>query len=314
MTPEVSVLMPVRNGAAFLTAAVESILHQDFTEFELIIVDDGSTDATPMLLADFAARDKRLVLLQQPALGLVAALNRGLAAARAPLVARMDADDVAMKQRLGLQLAFLAANPEIALVGSAMEVIDAQGRPLRNMNLPTTPQEIRKILPVRNCIAHPTVMFRRAAVAGVGGYRAQFAQAEDYELWLRLSERHALAALPAPLLQYRQHLHQITWLSHEQRILSELTASAAAEVRGAGRADPAAAIACADKSALRICGWSEAQIALAIATKAVDTARAARQAKQKKTARAAMNLALRQPPLRLRPRLRCLLEWLLSWG
>src|SRR5262245_54949141 len=119
--------MPVRDGAAWLSESVASIQAQDFPSFELLIIDDGSTDATPALLAAFAAADPRIRVFHQPAQGTVAALNAAIAEARAPYLARLDADDRARANRLGRQVAFMEAHPEIGLVGTWAEVIDGAG-------------------------------------------------------------------------------------------------------------------------------------------------------------------------------------------
>ena len=156
MAPPVTILLPVRDGAAFLAAAVRSIQAQTLAEFELLAVDDGSTDATQAILTGFAAEDPRVRVLRQPAMGLVAALNRGLAEARAPLVARMDADDLARPDRLARQVAALHATPAAALVGSAFQVIDADGMPRRAVHPPLTAAAVHAALDHANPIAHPT--------------------------------------------------------------------------------------------------------------------------------------------------------------
>src|SRR5437879_2375502 len=134
MEPRVSVVLPVRDGARFLRDALESVLAQTLGDFELLVVDDGSQDETPEILAE--VRDERLLVLRQERLGLVAALNRGIGAAHAPYLARMDADDVSLPERLERQLAYLDARPQVALVAPGVEAIDEQGRPGRVVVLP----------------------------------------------------------------------------------------------------------------------------------------------------------------------------------
>jgi glycosyltransferase involved in cell wall biosynthesis len=235
--PLVSVVMPVRNGAAHLAEAVDSILAQSLAALELIVVDDGSTDRTPAILQEAAARDPRLRVESRPAGGIVAALNEGLALARSPLIARMDADDVAEPNRLVRQVEALEANPSVALLGSAYRVIDRDGRPLRTVDLPTSAEEVRAALPRSNCIAHPTVLMRREAVLAAGGYRAAFPYCEDYDLWLRLSERADLINLPDRLLRYREHAGQSTIRDLEARVSGEVRAVGAALRRRRGLAE-----------------------------------------------------------------------------
>src|SRR4051812_12524034 len=127
---QISVVMPVWNGESFLAEAIESILAQTCRDFEFLIIDDGSTDGTPAILREFEARDPRVRVLWQQHEGLVAALNAGLAAARAPLIARMDADDVSTPERFELQLAYLQAHPECVVLGTAMLVTDPDGAPI----------------------------------------------------------------------------------------------------------------------------------------------------------------------------------------
>src|SRR5437868_6051181 len=123
-SPQVSVLMPVRDGERWLSTAIDSVLRQTLTDFELIVIDDGSVDRTPAILHSHATRDRRIRIVKLDRQGVASALNRGLAEARAALVARIDADDLCAPNRLAKQAEFLARRPEIALLGSWAEVID----------------------------------------------------------------------------------------------------------------------------------------------------------------------------------------------
>jgi Glycosyl transferase family 2 len=306
--PRVSVVLPVRDGADFIAAAIDSILAQTLRAFELLVVDDGSRDATPTLLADLAGRDERLRVLSQPALGLVAALNRGMAEARGPYVARMDADDLAMPERLAMQVAALDAQPGVAALGSACRVIDRSGRVLGERHPPTDPNAIRGALDAGNCMIHPTMLLRRDAVLQVGGYRAAFRLAEDFDLWLRLAERYDLMNLPDCLLAYRQHEGQSAWRDLEQQALSEQGALTAAECRRAGLADPATQVTLITYDFLRGIGVPEAAITQRIIACALGAAREAIAVGQSGPARVAIALLLRQPDLHLRTRVHA---WLL---
>src|SRR5712691_9539656 len=146
MTPAISVIMPVRNGAEWLAEAVASVRAQDFGDFEFLIVDDGSDDGTAAVLSGFAAVDRRIRLLHQAPQGIVAALNNAIAAARAPYVARLDADDRAKPDRLGRQLAFMQAHPEIGLLGTFAETIDAAGNVTGRLAPPTDGARLAHVL------------------------------------------------------------------------------------------------------------------------------------------------------------------------
>jgi glycosyltransferase involved in cell wall biosynthesis len=237
--PRVSVVMAVRNGERHLEEAVESILAQTLGELELIVIDDGSDDETPGILRRLAERDSRMRVLSQSPRGQVAALNLGWRSARAPIVARMDADDIAAPERLALQAAALGANPELALVGSAVTVIDEHGRSLTTISYPCSPNEVRERLGTSNPFAHPAVTVRRTALERAAGYRAAFAPAEDYDLWLRLGETDELANLEEALLSYRIHGGQLTGSDLEQQVVSVIAARELAALRRAGKDEPA---------------------------------------------------------------------------
>jgi len=208
MNPRVSVLMAAYNAAPYVQAAVDSILAQTFAGFELIVVEDGSTDATPAILAECAQRDARVRLLSLPHAGLCTALNRGLALARASLVARMDADDVARPARLAKQVAFMDQHPEVGLCGTWGELLDARSRILWRYAVSDAELRCRQLF--ETALMHPSVMLRPELVRAVGGYDPDYPTAEDYDLWVRLSEHTQMANLPEPLLLHRRHATQVT--------------------------------------------------------------------------------------------------------
>lgn len=235
--PAVSVVLPVRNGARFLPEAMDSILAQTLGDFEVTAVDDGSSDETPALLAAYQERDSRVRVLRTEGEGLVAALNLGCHSAGAPYIARMDADDVAAPERLERQLAYLSAHPDVALLGTGHTEIDDAGALLGTTVYPTEPDAVAARLLRKNCLAHPTVVFSRTVFDEVGGYRRSMLHGEDYDLWLRIADRHRVANLPEPLLAYRVHAQGVSIGNRRQQIISMLGAQAAARRRRAGGDD-----------------------------------------------------------------------------
>lgn len=210
VTPAVSVLLPCRDAAAHLPEAIESIAVQSFTDFEVIALDDGSRDATPDLLADWAGSDERVRVLRTAGRGLVAALSLGMDAAGGALVARMDADDIAAPDRVARQVAFLAERLEIAACGTGVRyfprdvVRDGARRYESWLNSLAEPEQLGRDIFVESPIAHPTFMARREAVEQVGGYRDR-GWPEDYDLVLRLwAAGHRLGNVPAVLHRWRE--------------------------------------------------------------------------------------------------------------
>jgi len=305
--PAVSVVMPVHNSEAFLDAAVASIRAQTFADFEFIIIDDGSDDRSADILSRHAAEDRRIRVQPQPRRGVIAALNHALSIATGAYVARIDADDIASPNRLERQVTALSAGAEVAVVGSNYAIIDEAGTIRGESNLPTDAASIRNALDRTNCIAHPTVLMRRDVVLAAGGYRPAFVQCEDYDLWLRLSERHDLVNLPEPLLHYRRHPGQLEWRHVEQRALSILGARICARRRRSGQPDPGDHCALVTRGFLREIG-NERAIGEEIVRWALDSAAIALRAGYGPAARAALAVVEKEDHVRFRTRLRC---WLM---
>jgi glycosyltransferase involved in cell wall biosynthesis len=193
-------------------------------------VDDGSTDSTPGLLA--AVPDPRLRVERQPRAGLTRSLARALRLARAPLVARLDADDVAMPERLARQSAFLRDHPDIGLLGTGVREVDVAGRQIRIVRPPSDDRSIRRALIRRNPFVHSSVMMRRDLVERAGGYDPGFPVAQDYDLWLRMSEITRMANLPEPLVTRRLVPGRVTAERDDERLRAESRARWHAVRRG----------------------------------------------------------------------------------
>ncbi len=204
-TPTVSILMSVHDGR-FLAQAVRSLLAQEWPSFELVVVDDGSDGDTRDLLERLDEQDDRMVILRNEArLGLPAALNRGLALCRAPLVARADADDVYRPDRLRRQVAVFDKRPRLAALSCGYRRIDAEGRVLFVRRPVNGPERIRFRAMFENSLLHPGTMFRAEWVRRVGGYDQQFWTAQDSDLWGRLMHIGELDNLAEPLVDWRKH-------------------------------------------------------------------------------------------------------------
>ncbi|MDR2668551.1 MAG: glycosyltransferase [Desulfovibrio sp.] len=202
--PRLSVLLPVRNAEAFLAEAVDSILRQSYRDFELLLLYSPSSDASRAVLESRARRDPRAVVLDVAGSNLAACLNEGLRAANGELIARMDADDIALPERFARQVAAFDARPALGVLGSAVRYINAAGRPGRILVHPRG-ADIERAFAWGCPFTHSAVMMRRAPLERCGGYRELFSHAEDYDLWLRIGEVTELDNLPEILLYYRLH-------------------------------------------------------------------------------------------------------------
>jgi len=214
--PRVSVLLPVRDAAEFLGLAVDAVLRQTLSELELVVVDDGSLDASPDIVIERGQRDPRVRLLRCPGSGLVAALNAGLQACRAPAVARMDADDVCHPRRLEEQLRHLDRHPEVGVVSCQVRLFPrsrlAGGYRVYEdwLNRLSTHDAMARERFVEAPLVHPTAMVRRHLLEEAGGYR-DLGWPEDYDLWLRLFAADVrFAKLDRPLYFWREHSERLT--------------------------------------------------------------------------------------------------------
>jgi glycosyltransferase involved in cell wall biosynthesis len=264
-TPQISIVMPVRDGERFLSEALESISSQTLSDFELVVIDDGSEDATPEILEEAHRRDSRIRVQRQEPGGLTVALNAGCALARAPLIARMDGDDVMLTDRLDRQVSFLAQRADVALLGGGIVLVDEDGR-----ELDREPGRRELHMLERNELTHATVMMRTAAFRDLGGYR--FDQAEDYDLWLRFEERYGVSVLAEPVIRYRLHSGQFSVTSLERQAIGFLAVRAAAVERRADRPDPLEGVEHLDRAVLERLGVTRSELGRTVVSDSVQWA------------------------------------------
>jgi glycosyltransferase involved in cell wall biosynthesis len=239
----VSVILPVHNGARFLAEAMQSVLDQTYGAFELIVVDDGSTDATGEIVTRFMRQDERVRLIRQPNQGVSVARNTALEAARAEWIACLDHDDVMLAHRLERQLAFVEAHPEVKAFGTLALYINARGEVVGQ----TVPVPLRSRADLGAWLAtgraiglnQPSVMMSRSAVLAVGGYNPQMRVAQDIDLWMRLAQAgHLVLQQDEVLTKYRVHPGSVTVnFPYESHRISEW-AMARARARRLGLPEP----------------------------------------------------------------------------
>ena len=202
ISPDISVVLPVYNGEEHLAEAIDSILAQTFSNFEFIIIDDASTDRTPSILRKYAAMDSRIRIITNVINKKIAAcLNHGIAEARSPLVARMDADDWSDPERLEKQFTFMQEKPEVGICGTWLEIYETGDM----WKWPCSDEIVRVHMLFNSPIAHPTAMIRRNILVTLGSYATDMPPAEDYDLWARLAMQLEVrfANVPSVLLRYR---------------------------------------------------------------------------------------------------------------
>lgn len=208
MMPSISIIMPVWNGEKYLAAAIDSLLAQTFTDFELLVIDDGSTDRTPEILRAYT--DPRLRVLRLDHAGIVVALNHGLAQAGAEWIARMDADDLSLPRRLERQWQAVSRRPRVVLCHTAVTLFgDDQLRPGES-RLPRSRSYTALQLCFRCPIVHSTVLFKKSVALAVGGYLPEERHAEDFSLWGRLLEQGEFIALTERLVRFRWHAQSVS--------------------------------------------------------------------------------------------------------
>lgn len=210
--PLVTVILPCYNASLYVEEAVRSIMYQTYSNLDILLLDDCSTDGTATILLNLAKEDKRIrIIRNEQNLRLVKTLNKGVDEAKGIFIARMDADDISLPERIEKQMEFMLLHPEVDLCGTNYSIIDGKGTKIRNsVNIPLTSKEIATALLFTCPIGHPTVLFKKDKIQSIGKYDEQMINIEDYELWLRLSSNGLIVNLPEPLLKYRWHGENIS--------------------------------------------------------------------------------------------------------
>ena len=242
MQPFISVIMSCYNSSEWLAESIQSILKQTYQDFEFIIVDDGSTDNSVSIMESFAKIDPRIIICKKENSGLPDSLNKGIEISRGSWIARIDCDDISEPNRLEQQLAVATSNNAIVFVGSDLLLIDAGGSTLSHHKFPTTHSALlRNLLSHKKFPPHSSALFQASAARAVGLYRSRIIRSQDWDLWLRLSEKGLLASCPLPLVRIRQHPQQITndEHGHKSRVFNRI-AVCSYLLRSLGLKDPVA--------------------------------------------------------------------------
>jgi len=223
--PRVSVLMAVCNTVEYVQDALRSISGQSFSDFELIVIDDGSSDGSTEVLKSYAAREPRMKLVTRQNVGLISTRNELLSRANGELIAWMDSDDVALPSRLARQVMEFDSKPDLVCLGTAAQCINPQGRHLNVEKYPTSHQEILREQALGSGFRFPTTMMRRQTAQNIGGFREPFKMGEDFDFLLRLGEKGQLGNLSDALYLYRQHITSVCamlgprWHAYREEIL-----------------------------------------------------------------------------------------------
>jgi len=202
--PKISVVMSVFNEKKYLEKAIKSIINQSFSNFEFIIIDDGSADGSAEMLDDWAKEDKRIKIIHQKNIGLTKSLNKGIKIARGKYIARMDADDISMPTRLEKEINYLKKNPKTVLVSSFVKIIDEKGHEIGELTPAVTYDKIKKMSIFSCQIYHSSSMFGKKIFEKIGGYNEKYIYAQDIELWFKFMKAYQVANIPEFLLLWRK--------------------------------------------------------------------------------------------------------------
>lgn len=237
----VSVLMSCYNAERWLSSAIESVLAQTFQDFEFILINDGSNDNTWALIQSYYNKDHRIVPINKPNSGLADSLNQGIKIAQGQWIARLDADDICLPNRLELQLQFADQNPNIVLLGGSFYEIDEHGQTVKINHYPTNHDTlVRNLERLQRFFPHSSAFYKRSAIQQIGGgYNTRIKRAEDWDLWLRLSEIGEIACLDQTIVHIRKHADQISLHQSGSRQKYDACAGSICHfIRQTGNGDP----------------------------------------------------------------------------
>lgn len=216
MNPEVSVVLPVYNASLYLEEAIKSIIYQSFPRWELIIINDGSTDGSDEIIRRYLHDNRIKYIVHSRNEGIVKSLNEGIAASEGIFIARMDADDLSLPARLELQYDYMMKNPECVVCGTGYFLLKNNRK--KTIRVPVDNDYLKTQLFFSPCFCHPTVLIRKKLAGKDLFYAEEFRDAEDYELWIRLADKGTFSNLNEPLYIYRDHPHQISYLKHQKQM------------------------------------------------------------------------------------------------
>ncbi len=217
--PKVSVIMSVYNGEEFLKDSILSVLNQIYKDFEFVIIDDASTDNSLEILKNFQKNDSRIKIINNKEnLGLTKSLNKAILISSGEYIARLDAGDISLPERIEKQVAFLDNNKDVGLVGSWMYIINTKGETIDEIKYPTNNKEIKEDLIKYNPLVHSSIMFRRSVAHRVNFYDENYKYAQDYNFYFKLSPYTKFANLPMSLVKYRKMPNSITSTKNKKQM------------------------------------------------------------------------------------------------
>lgn len=236
MSPKISIILPVYNCEKYIEQSINSILNQSFSDFELIVINDGSTDNTESIISKFKS-DNRVIVINKKNEGLIQTLNLGLGLAQCKYVARMDADDISLPNRLSEQFKRMENDEDLVVLGSNINIVDESGN-LKGISQYPTSFAIDEFILKGSPLAHPSVIMRKDIIQSIGGYRKAFIHSEDYDLWLRVFEKgYRIDNIEEPLLIYRETTTGISRAQHNKQRISAFIAKVSYVIRKQGHKD-----------------------------------------------------------------------------